>query len=98
PLPETCNEDAWEEMDEHFDNSESALTHVYIGLGAMGVGLVVATIGYLLEEGREPPSDLARAGSLRLARHGESEPAWARVRVVPQLNATSLGAQVVGTW
>ena len=97
-LPETCDKDAWEEIDEHFDNSESALTHVYIGLGAMGVGLVVATIGYLLEEGREPPSDLARAGSLRLARHGESEPAWARVRVVPQLNATSLGAQVVGTW
>lgn len=95
---ETCTLDVQEEIVEFYEKGDSAMTHVYIGLGAMGVGLVVATIGYLLEEGREPPSDLAKSNPLRLARHGETEPAWARVRVVPQLNATSLGAQVVGTW
>lgn len=93
-----CNEDVVEEINDLYDESEAAQAHVYYGLGAMGVGLVVAGIGYFMEEGRTPPSGLAKAGAPRWARHGATQPGLAKVRVAPRLTARSIGAQVSGTW
>lgn len=93
-----CDADVQKNVNDLWEESDAAMTHVFIGLGIAGAGLLTLGIGYfLLEEGQTPPRDLARS-NVNSNNYAKRNDSWqtTNVNFVPVLSPSTVGGVFTG--